>query len=85
VWEKRQSAARFLDSNAVSASVAIQMEKRTAAMLMSFVTPKRSNPTTASQGLGDLVGPPRRGIWVVSRVDHRKLGQLADTELYFPF
>jgi hypothetical protein len=35
VWEKRQSAARFLDGYAVSASVAIQMEKRTAAMFKS--------------------------------------------------
>jgi hypothetical protein len=42
-------------------------------MLMSFVTRKRSNLTTASQGLEDLVGPPRPGIWGVSRVDHRKL------------
>jgi hypothetical protein len=35
VWEKRRSAARFLDGNAVSTSVVIQMEKRTAAMLNS--------------------------------------------------
>jgi hypothetical protein len=35
VWEKRQSAARLLDGNAVSASVVIQIEKRTATMFNS--------------------------------------------------